>query len=127
VTDSHRDAVGALGEEAAKLLGALSGWARNHGSGAGDGLPGLFSRATETADDAADHLTTGVAEYTVCPLCRTMSGARHVSPEVTTHLSAAAAAMAQVASALFATCRQSPHQVTDVPNDGCATSWSDGA
>ena len=38
MTDAERDDVGSLGEEAAKLLGALSGWAREHGVEAGDSM-----------------------------------------------------------------------------------------
>jgi hypothetical protein len=127
VTDSHRDEVGSLGEEAAKLLGALSVLALDHGSASGEGLLGPYSQAAGTANDVAGHLATGVAECTVCPLCCTMSTARHVSPEVTTHLSAAAATIAQVASALFPTGRRSPRHTSDGANDARANNWSYGA
>ena len=105
MTDAERDEVGSLGEEAAKLLGALSGWAREHGVEAGDGLSGLASQAAASAHELNDHLATGAAECTVCPLCplcRTISAVRLASPEVTAHLSAAATSLAQAAGAFLA-------------------------
>ena len=42
--------IGSVAEEAAKLFGALSGWAREHGS--------------------EEHIATGAPECTYCPVCR---------------------------------------------------------
>lgn len=95
--------VGTLGEEAAKLLGALSGWAREHAGEAGEGLSGLAAQAAAAAHDLDDHLATGSAECTVCPLCRTIHAVRRLSPEVTAHLSSAAASLVQAAAAFMAT------------------------
>ena len=99
--DAHE--VGSLGEEAAKLLGALSGWAREHVDEAGEGLSGLAAQAAASARDLDEHLATGASECTVCPVCRTIHAVRQVNPEVTAHLAAAATSLAQAASALFGT------------------------
>jgi hypothetical protein len=108
--DPHE--VGSLGEEAAKLLGALSGWAREHAGDAGEQLSGLAAHAAASANDLNDHLATGSAECTVCPLCRTVHAARQLGPEVTSHLSAAMVSLVQAAAALMATVEQ------HAPGDG---------
>ena len=56
--------VGTVVEEAAKLLGALSDWAKDAahlGADLGHGLDG--------------HLATGAPECTYCPICRTVHAA----------------------------------------------------
>lgn len=98
-----RHEVGTLGEEAAKLLGAFSGWARAQADEAEDGLSGMAARAAAAAHDLDEHLATGSAECTVCPFCRAVHAVRQVSPEVTSHLAAAATALVSAASALLAT------------------------
>jgi hypothetical protein len=75
------DEVGTVAEEAAKLIGALSGWARG----------------------VEDHLATGAAECTYCPVCRTVHALRQTTPEVRTQLATAATALLQAASGLLAT------------------------
>ncbi|WP_210502480.1 hypothetical protein [Nocardioides xinjiangensis] len=95
--------VGSLGEEAAKLLGALSGWARDHAGEAGEGVGGLADRAAASVHDLDAHLATGSDECTVCPLCRTLHAVRRLSPEVTGHLGAAVGSLVQAAAALIAT------------------------
>ena len=95
--------VGSLGEEAAKLLGALSGWAREHVEEAGDGLSGLAAQAAASAHDLDEHLATGSAECTVCPVCRTVHAVRQLSPEVKAHLATAMTSIAQAAAALMST------------------------
>ncbi|CAM3827858.1 hypothetical protein [Nocardioides zeicaulis] len=98
-----RHEVGSLGEEAAKLFGALSGWAREQADEAEDGLSAMAARAAATARDLDEHLATGSAECTVCPICRVVHAVRQVSPDVTTHLAAAASSLVSAASALLAT------------------------
>ena len=93
--------VGPLAEEAAKLLGALSGWARDHAVEASDGLSGVAARAASAVQDVDEHLATGAGECTVCPLCRTINAVRQVNPEVTTHLASAVTSLVQAASALM--------------------------
>lgn len=73
--------IGSVAEEAAKLFGALSGWAREHGS--------------------EEHLATGAPECTYCPVCRVVHAVRQCSPEVRQHLAVAAASLVQAASALM--------------------------
>lgn len=95
--------VGPLAEEAAKLFGALSGWAREHAGDASDGLSGMAAQAASAVHGIDEHLATGAAECTVCPLCRAMHAARQINPEVTTHLASAVASLAHAATALMAT------------------------
>lgn len=99
--DAHD--VGSLADEAAKLFGALSGWARDQAGDAGEGLSDLAAHAAASAHDLNEHLATGAAECTVCPVCRAVHAVRQLSPEVTTHLTAAAASLAQAAAAVMAT------------------------
>ncbi len=101
--DSREDPVGGVVEEAAKLLGALQDWARE-GSGA------YGAAAASAADDAASalgavnqHLATGGAECRYCPLCRAIARLRETSPEVRTHLVAAASSLLQAAAGALAT------------------------
>ena len=101
MSEAHE--VGPLAEEAAKLLGALSGWAREHAGEAGEGLSGLAAQAASAVHGIDEHLATGAAECTVCPLCRTVHAVRQLSPEVTTHLASAVSSLAQAAAALMST------------------------
>ncbi|UDY22519.1 DUF5304 family protein [Nocardioides sp. Kera G14] len=77
-----QDPIGSAAEEAAKLLGALSGWAKDHGTG------------------VSEHLATGAAECTYCPICRTVHVVREISPEVREHLATAAASLMQAFAGL---------------------------
>jgi arsenite-transporting ATPase len=101
VTD---DQVGSVGEEAAKLLGALQDWARQAGDegrsggaagGAADGLGDYLRTANE-------HLATGGAECRYCPLCQLIAFVRHTSPEVRAHLGTAAGSLLQAGAAFLA-------------------------
>jgi hypothetical protein len=123
VTDAQPHDVGSLGDEAAKLLGALSGWAREHVGDAGDGLSGLAEQAAASARDLDEHLATGAAECTVCPLCRTVHAVRQVSPEVTAHLGAALSSLAQAAAAVLATADTRPRSHDDVEHIDLADDW----
>ena len=80
------DRIGSVGQEAAKLFGALSGWAR----------------------DLDDHLATGAAECTYCPICRTVHVFREAGPEVRTHLASAAASLMQAAAAVLTAASSAP-------------------
>ena len=118
MSEAHE--VGPLAEEAAKLLGALSGWAREHAAEASDGLSGLADRAESAAHGVDEHLATGAAECTVCPLCRTVHAVRQLNPEVTTHLASAMSSLAQAAAALMITPAPRPadrHGVEHIPVD----------
>jgi hypothetical protein len=95
--------VGSVGEEAAKLFGALSDWARDQGSDLGTGLSGLAAHAASTAREVDEHLATGAAECTYCPICRTVHLVRQTSPEVRAQLAVAASSLMQAAAGLLAT------------------------
>lgn len=95
--------IGDVGEEAAKLLGAISDWARDQGSDVGHGLGGLAGHAAESLQGINEHLATGSAECSVCPICRTVHVIRETSPEVKAHLATAASSFLQAAAALLAT------------------------
>ena len=127
MTDAEPQDVGSLGEEAARLFGALSGWAREHAAETGNGLSDLASQAAASAHDLDDHLATGAAECTVCPVCRAISAVRQVSPEVTAHLSAAAASLAQAAAALLATDPDTSHGTDDVQRVDVTDDWPEDA
>jgi hypothetical protein len=101
--DDERPEVGSLAEEAARLFGALSGWAREQGAEVGHGVSGVAAQAAAAVQDLDEHLATGSAECTVCPLCRTVHAVRGLSPEVRAHLSSAATSLVHAASALLST------------------------
>ena len=87
-----REQVGSVAEEAAKLLGALSGWAKEHGDG--------FS---SVAEDLHEHVAGGSSECTWCPLCRAVAAVRQTSPEVRAHLASAASSLMLAVSGMMAT------------------------
>ncbi|MBV9832672.1 MAG: hypothetical protein JOZ82_13855 [Marmoricola sp.] len=95
--------VGSLGEEAAKLLGALSDWARDQGhdyAGTASGAAGAFSHAVHEVDE---HIATGSADCRYCPVCQVIHVVRSTSPEVRTHLAMAAGSLMNAAAGLLAT------------------------
>lgn len=92
------DEVGSVGEEAARLLGALAGWATEHGGDLGAGVSGLADHAVGAARSVDEHLATGAAECTYCPVCRAVHAVREVSPEVREHLAVAASSLVQAAA-----------------------------
>lgn len=104
------ESVGSVAEEAAKLLGALSDWAKDHGSDLGQGVAGLAGHAARSAQEANDHLETGAAECTYCPICRTVHVLRETSPEVRAQLAAAATSLLRAASGLLAAAVPDPRR-----------------
>ena len=95
--------VGSVAEEALKLFGALSDWARDHGSELGQGLTGFVEHAAASAREVDEHLATGAPECTYCPICRAVHVVRQTSPEVRAHLAVAASSLLQAAAGLLAT------------------------
>ena len=79
----RHEPVGSLGEEAVRLLGALSDWASDHARGVNE------------------HLATGAPECTYCPVCRTVHAVRNASPEVRAQLTSSAATFLQAAAGLL--------------------------
>lgn len=96
------DDVGSVGDEAAKLFGALSDWAREHGGDLGHGLSDLAGQAAGAVREVEGHVATGATECTYCPLCRTVHAVREAGPEVREHLGAAVASLAQAAAGFLA-------------------------
>lgn len=88
--------VGSVAEEAAKLFGAFTGWAKEQGD--------TLSRAGEAvADDLHQHATSGGPECTWCPVCRAVAAVKQTSPEVRAHLTSAAASLMLAVSGMMAT------------------------
>lgn len=92
--DGH-DRIGSAAEEAAKLFGALSGW------------------ASDLSHNVDSHLDTGAAECTYCPICRTVHVFREASPEIKSHLASAAASLMQAAAGLLAAAASSATPASD--------------
>ena len=61
MTDAH-DPVGSAAEEAAKLLGAVSEWAREHGSDVGTAFGGLADQVSAAAHDVDVVDTVGAGD-----------------------------------------------------------------
>ena len=98
-----QDPLGSVGEEAAKLLGALSSWARDQGddyAGSAVDAAGSFASA---AKDVSEHIATGGEDCRYCPVCQVIHVVRNTSPEVRTHLSVAASSLMHAAAGLLAT------------------------
>ena len=94
--EREQEQVGSVAEEAAKLLGALSGWAKEHGEG-------LSSLADDVHEHVAGGMATGSAECTWCPLCRTVAAVRQTSPEVRAHLASAASSLMLAVTGMMTT------------------------
>lgn len=109
--------IGSLGEEALRLLGSLAGWAGQHGADVHQSTEDVARRACEgvqsLADDMNEHLATGAAECTWCPLCRTVHVVRELSPEVKSHLMSAASSLVKAASAILTTVVPDPSDSGD--------------
>ena len=99
---AHPD-VGSVGEEAAKLFGALADMAKQQGADASGGLGALAGQAAGFAREVNDHIATDSAECRYCPICRAVHVVRAASPEVRTHLITAASSLLQAAAGLMET------------------------
>ncbi|MEO7351707.1 MAG: hypothetical protein ABIR34_06410 [Marmoricola sp.] len=98
-----REPVGSVGDEAAKLLGALSEWARDQGTdyaGSASGAAGSFVNAVR---DVSEHIATGSEDCRYCPVCHVIHAVRQTSPEVKAHLTLAASSLAHAVAGLLAT------------------------
>jgi hypothetical protein len=91
-----QEPVGSVAEEAAKLFGAVAGWAREHGDG-------FSTLGAHLGDGAHEHLATGDPACTWCPVCRTVTALRQTSPEVRAHLTSAASSLMLAVSGMMAT------------------------
>jgi hypothetical protein len=98
-----QEPVGSVGDEAAKLFGALSDWARDQGTdyaGSATGTSGTFAHALQ---DVGEHIATGSEDCRYCPVCQVIHVVRGTSPEVRAHLAVAASSLIQAAAGLLAT------------------------
>ena len=123
----EQEPVGSVGDEAAKLLGALSDWARDQGTdyaGSAVGAAGAFAHAVQ---DVNDHIATGSEDCRYCPVCKVIHVVRQTSPEVREHLSVAASSLLQAAAGLLATStahHSKPSTVEKIDLDAAAD-WDD--
>ena len=128
--DPDDPAVGGVGEEAVKLLQALQDWARESGSDYADATASAVAAATAGVHHLDEHLATGGADCTYCPLCRVISAVRGTSPEVRDHLRSAGTSLLQAAAGMLATTvpdqgarhRDSPMEKIDLSDDD---EWED--
>ena len=90
--------VGSAAEEAARLFAAVEDWARQRSGG-----PDAARLRDAARLLGSEHLATGDATCTVCPLCQSVSLLRQVKPETVEHLlDAAASVVAALRSAVAA-------------------------
>ena len=101
--DDKKEPVGSVGEEAAKLLGALQGWAKESGSDYANAAAGAATGAASSLGAFNEHIATGGQDCRYCPLCQVISAVRETSPEVKEHLVSAGSSFLQAAAALLAT------------------------
>lgn len=93
--------VGSVAEEAAKLVGALSDWARDQGDTASGGVAGSVAGLADLARDLAGHVAGENCTY--CPVCRVIGLVRATSPEVKGHLATATTALLRAAMSAMET------------------------
>jgi hypothetical protein len=95
--------VGSVGEEAAKLFAALSGWARDQGADYAGSAAGAASAMSDAVHTLNDHIATGAEECRYCPVCQVIHAVRTTSPEVKAHLAVAASSLMHAAAGVLAT------------------------
>jgi hypothetical protein len=95
--------IGSVGEEAAKLFAALSGWARDQGVDYAGSAAGAAAAMSDTMHSINDHIATGAEECRYCPVCQVIHAVRTTSPEVKAHLAVAASSLMHAAAGLLAT------------------------
>jgi hypothetical protein len=107
------ESVGSVGEEAAKLLAALQGWAREHVSD--------YSRAA--SGFGSSYISDGSAACRVCPVCQLIAFVRGINPESVEQLTHAAGSMLSALHSLLESAqrgegrRSSPVQKIDLGDD----------
>jgi hypothetical protein len=117
--------IGSVGEEAAKLFTALSGWARDQGADYAGSAAGAAAAMSETMQSINDHIATGSEDCRYCPVCQVIHAVRSTSPEVKAHLAVAASSLMHAAAGVLATHvppdKASPVEKIDLedgPDDG---------
>lgn len=99
----HDHEIGSVGEEAAKLLGALGDWAKDQGHGYADVAAAGAASAGEALREVDRHLATGAAECRYCPICVLVAKVRATPPEVRQHLSSASTSLLAAVAGMLAT------------------------
>ncbi|MGZ4436328.1 MAG: hypothetical protein ACXVW6_01725 [Nocardioidaceae bacterium] len=102
MSGDEREPVGSVGEEAAKLLAALQGWAKESGGEYADAAAAAAAGAAGRLQDVNEHIATGGQDCTYCPVCQAIALVRSTSPEVKEHLATAASSLLQAAAGLLA-------------------------
>ena len=120
--DAGGEDVGSVGEEAAKLFAALSGWARDQGSEYAGSAAGAAAAMSETLHGIDEHIATGAEECRYCPVCQVIHAVRSTSPEVKAHLAVAASSLMHAAAGVLATHvpedKASPVEKIDLDDSG---------
>ena len=88
---SSHEPVGSVGEEAAKLLAALQGWARDH----------VADYSRSASEFGSSYISDGSAACRICPLCQLIAFVRGVNPESLDQLGNAAGSMLHALSGLI--------------------------
>jgi hypothetical protein len=101
--EQHHEPVGNVGEEAVKLLQALTGWAKESGGEYAEAGASAAAGAARRMQTINEHVGTGGEDCRYCPLCQVIAAVRGTSPEVKEHLSAAATSLLHAAGELMAT------------------------
>lgn len=119
--DRTGEPVGSVGEEAAKLFAALSGWARDQGIDHVGTAAGAAAAMSETMHTINEHIATGSEDCRYCPLCQVIHAVRTTSPEVKAHLTVAASSLMHAVAGVLATQtgsdRSSPVQKIDLDDN----------
>jgi hypothetical protein len=82
----HASGPGPLGEEAARLVEALTDWARGHAG---------------SIPESLSHQVGGSAECRLCPVCQAIALMRQAKPETFAHLVEASAALTAALRSMF--------------------------
>ncbi|WP_027862813.1 hypothetical protein [Marmoricola sp. URHB0036] len=125
----EHEPVGSVGEEAAKLLGALSEWARDQGTDYAGSAAGAASTFAHAVRDVNEHIATDSEDCRYCPVCQVIHVVRSTSPEVREHLSVAASSLMHAAAGLLAThtspSSSPPVQKIDLDDGDDGGSWDE--
>lgn len=126
-TTGSQEPVGSVGEEAAKLLGALQDWARDQGTDYAGTAAGAANSFAHAVQDVNEHIATGSEDCRYCPVCQVIHVVRQTSPEVRAHLSVAASSLMHAAAGMLATqangeSTSSPVEKIDLDDD---TDWDE--
>ena len=101
--DDRPDDVGSVGEEASKLFGALSDWARTQGAQQAGSAADAAAGFASVLGSVNEHVATEGEDCRYCPVCQVIHAVRTTSPEVRAHLTTAATSLLHAAAGMLAT------------------------